>query len=307
MTEPTDIDRSEPIVDSHHHLWDLFALHYPWSKAPPHDVGWGDTRPLYADYLVGHLRHDAERQNLIKSVHVQANVDPTDPVRETEWLERVADLPDSAGLPTAIVAYVDLSSSAAAEHLARHAAHPRVRGIRQVLNRHADVRLNRAPADFLADPRWQAQFGLLRNHGLSFDAQVYWQQMPALAGLARRHPDIPIVLDHAGMPVERDEAALAGWAQGMRLLATCPNVCVKLSGYGMSDLHWTPDSLRRFVRDPIEWFGPDRAMFGSNFPVDRLMSSYDRLWDTYRLLVADLSSQERRALLRGTAERFYRI
>ena len=303
----TAVDRSEPIVDAHHHLWDLGALHYPWSKAGPHDVGWGDTTALFADYLVADLRRDAARQNLVKSVHVQANVDPADPVRETEWLERVASAPDAGGMPNAIVAFVDLSSPDAARTLERHAAWPRLRGIRQVLNRHADPKLNRAPKDYLADPVWQRQFALLARHGLSFDAQVYWQQMPALVELARRHPDTTIVLDHAGMPAERTPEGLAGWEQGMRALAACPNVVVKLSGYGMTDLHWTVESLRSFVRGPIEWFGPARAMFGSNFPVDRLMADYDRLWDAYRTLVADLPAADRAALLRATAERVYRI
>ena len=93
----------------------------------------------------------------------------------------------------------------------------------------------------------------------------------------------------------------------MRRLARCPNVFVKLSGYGMTDNRWTVDSIRPFVRGPIEWFGPERAMFGSNFPVDRLMADYDRLWNAYRTLIADLSEPEQAALLGGTAERVYRI
>ena len=303
----TAVDRSEPIVDAHHHLWDLNALHYPWSKAPPHDVGWGDVTPLYADYLVSHLRRDAAEQNLLKSVHVQANADPADAVRETEWLERVASAPDAAGLPSAIVAYVDLSAPDAAQQLKRQTAWPRVRGVRQVLNRHPDPKLNRAPKDYLADPTWQENFGLLAEHGLSFDAQVYWQQMPALADLAQRHAATQIILDHAGMPAERTPEGLQGWERAMRDLACCPNVVVKLSGYGMTDLHWTVDSIKRLVLGPIEWFGPQRAMFGSNFPIDRLMSDYNRLWDAYRALIADFPLQDQRALLRETAERIYRI
>ena len=243
----------------------------------------------------------------MKSVHVQANVDPADPVAETAWLESVAAAPGSHGLPTAIVGYVDFLRPDVEAWLDRHAAHPRMRGIRQVLNRHPDPVLNRADRDFLSDESWRRNLGLLRRHGWSFDAQVYWHQMPSLADLARRHADTVFVLDHAGMPAERSPEALDGWERGMRLLASCPNVVVKLSGYGMTDTAWTVERLRPFVRGPIEWFGPDRAMFGSNFPVDRLMSDYDRLWDAYRTLVADLSADERRAVLRGTAERVYRI
>jgi len=300
-------NRSEPIVDAHHHLWDLSANRYPWLADTSHDRGWGDWSALRNHYRVTDLLADAARQSLVKSVHVQANVDPSDPVAETAWLESVAALPQAVGLPSAIVAYVDLSAPAAHAWIERHAAFPRVRGIRQVLNRHPDPKLNRAPRDFLNDEAWRTGLGLLVRRGWSFDAQVYWQQMPALAEVARRYSDLVIVLDHAGMPAERTPEGLAGWAAGMRQLAACPNVVVKLSGYGMTDLHWTTDSIRPFVRQPLEWFGPDRAMFGSNFPVDRLMAGYDRLWDAYRTLVADLSGDERRAVLRGTAERVYRI
>ena len=301
------MDSRIPIVDSHHHLWDHSTHRYPWLAEQMHDRGWGDWSPLRSDYLVTDLLADAGRQLLIKSVHVQANIDPADPVAETAWLEAVAARPEARGLPTAIVGYADFSSPEVEHVLERHAAFPRVRGIRQDLNRHTDPSLNRAVRDFLGDEGWRTRIGLLRRLGWSFDAQVYWQQMPSLAALADRHPDIVFVLDHAGSPAERTPEGLEGWRKSMMQLARCPNVVVKLSGYGMTDNRWTVDSIRPFVRGPIEWFGPDRAMFGSNFPVDRLMAEYDRLWDAYREIVADLSTDEQKAVLRGTAERVYRI
>jgi predicted TIM-barrel fold metal-dependent hydrolase len=302
------VDRSEPIVDAHHHLWDLRANRYPWlARGADHDRGWGDWSALCRDYPVSDFVADSANQNLQGSVHVQANVDPVDPVAETAWLERVAAQPGARGLPSAIVGYADLCRPDVGAWLERHAAHPRMRGIRQVLNRHPDPKLNRADRDYLADDAWRANLGLLARRGWSFDAQLYWQQMPALADVARRWPDITFVVGHAGMPAERSRDGLAGWEAGMRLLATFPNVVVKLCGYGMTDLHWSLDSIRPFVLKPIEWFGPGRAMFGSNFPVDRLMAGYDRLWDAYRTLVADFSPDERAMLLAGTARRIYRI
>lgn len=302
------MDRRAPIVDAHHHLWDLGANRYPWLADPPfHDRGWGDWSALRRDYGIDDLLADAARQSLVKSVHVQANIDSADPVRETAWLEAVAALPQARGLPTAIVAYADFSRPDVDAVLERHAAFARVRGVRQVLNRHPDPVHNRAPQDFLSDPAWRSRIGLLRRFGWSFDAQVYWHQMDSLAALADANPDVPFVLDHVGSPADRSPEGLEGWARGMQRLARCPNVCVKLSGFGMTDLQWTVESIRPFVRQPIEWFGPQRAMFGSNFPVDRLMSGYDRLWDAFRELVADLSEPEQAALLRGTAERVYRI
>jgi predicted TIM-barrel fold metal-dependent hydrolase len=293
------------IVDAHHHLWDHGRNLYPWLRAELHDRGWGDIRPLKRDYLVPDLLADAAGQDLAKSVHVQANFDPANPVGETAWLEQVAA---EHRLPTAIVGFADFSAASVHAILDAHAqASVRMRGIRQVLNRHPDPKLNRAPSDYLASDAWAANLGLLGRYGWSFDAQVYYQQMPALAALARRYPDIQFVLDHAGMPAERDAAGIDGWRRGMQQLAACPNVAVKLCGYGMVDNRWTVESIRPFVLQPIDWFSPERCMFGSNFPVDRLMSSYDRLWSAYREITAGFSAEERRQLFCATAERIYRI
>ena len=221
------------------------------------------------------------------------------------WLEKIAT---QTGFPHAIVGFVDFSGKNVNEDLEKHAAaSPRMRGIRQVLNRHPNPVLNRAPRDFLSDETWQKNIGQLKRFGWSFDAQVYYQQMPAVAALARRHPDIQFILDHAGMPAERDAAGIEGWRKGMQLVAQCPNVAVKLCGYGMVDVKWTVGSIRPFVLQPIEWFGPQRAMFGSNFPVDRLMASYERLWAAYREITAGFSAAEKQMLFSGTAERIYRL
>lgn len=270
-----------------------------------HDRGWGDLKALQRPYLVEDLLRDAKGLGLSKSVHVQANFDPSDPVGETRWLEHVAQ---AGGFPHGIVAFADLSSHDVHGILEGHAAASRrVRGIRQVLNRHPNPVLNRAPRDYLADETWQRNLGLLRRLGWSFDVQVYYQQMPAVAALARRYPDIQFVLDHAGMPAERDAAGIDGWRKGMRLLARCPNVAVKLCGYGMVDTKWTVESIRPFVLQPIEWFSPQRAMFGSNFPVDRLMATYERLWAAYREITAGFSAAEKQSLFSGTAERIYSL
>jgi predicted TIM-barrel fold metal-dependent hydrolase len=271
------------------------------------DRGWGDTRPLQNDYLVSDLLADAARQGLEKSVHVQANFNPADPVGETAWLEEIAAIPQTRGFPHGIVAFADFSSATVESLLERHACYPRMRGIRQVLNRHPDPKLNRAPIDYLCDDAWQRNLGMLRRYGWSFDIQCYPQQMPSIVALARRYPDIQFILDHAGMPVERDTSGLAIWRDGMRRLADCPNITVKLCGYGMMDNGWTVDSLRPFVIEPIDWFGPQRCMFGSNFPVDRLMASYDRLWNAYREITVGFSPAEQRALFYDNALRIYRL
>ncbi len=294
-------------IDAHHHFWDVERNHYPWLAEADHDRGWGDWSALRNNYLPEHLLADAAGLQLLKSVHVQANWNPADPLGETRWLHEVAADPASRGFPHAVVAFADLSASDAAATLDAHQRYPLVRGIRQVLNRHTDPKLNRAPKDFLSDPTWRKNLGLLASRGLSFDAQIYQHQAPALAELARTYPDLRIVMDHAMMPAERDPLSLEGWRRGVTLLSRAPNVAMKLSGFGMVDLDWTPESIRPFALHCIESFGPERCMFGSNFPVDRLMSSYLRLWESYEDIASSFTPVERDAMFRRTAECFYRL
>ncbi|MBU2646529.1 amidohydrolase family protein [bacterium] len=297
------------IVDVHHHLWDIERNFYPWLKEADHDRGWGDMSDLMRSYRPADLIADAAEAGvtLMKSVHVQANFDPADPIGETRWLDEIAGEPQSCSLPSAIVGFADLSAPNLLTVLEGHTRFSRVRGVRQVLNRHPDPRLNRAPRDFLEDGNWRNGFAKLARFGLVFDAQIYHHQGAGLAELARRHPEIPVVLDHAGMPVQRDPDNLEGWRRAITELATVPNITVKISGFGMVDNTWTTDSIRPFVRHCIECFGPERSMFGSNFPVDRLMATYGRIWNSYADITSDLSESERHSLFRGTAERIYRI
>ena len=245
---------------------------------------------------------------LVKTVHVDANHDPADPVAETRWLQSVADAPDSRGMPNGIVAGADLSADNIEAVLAAHATFPNTRGIRQILNVHANPLYDYVGRHFMREPTWRRNFGLLRKYRLSFDLQLYPSQMLEAAELARENPHTPFIVNHAGMFVERD--SIEGWRvwrTGLRALAACENVSVKVSGLAMFDHRWTVESLRPYVLEVIDAFGTGRAMFASNFPVDRLFSGYCELWSAYAAIVAGASDSEKDALFRGNAERIYRI
>ena len=292
------------IVDAHHHLWDLAALPYPWLARPDPDAFIGDTTPLCRDYTIADFLADAEPFELVGSVHLQAEVAHDRSVDETLWLQRIAD---RHGRPDAIVAYADLTDPRLDAVLEGHARARNFRGIRQILNRHDDPRLRFVEHDYLADPRWHAGAAILARRGLSFDLQIYPQQMPAAAQAARRHPDLVFVLNHTGMPIDRTLDGITLWRDGMRALAACPNVAVKISGLGMTDHRWTIASLQPLVRETIETFGTRRCLFASNFPVDRLYSDYRTLWSAYETITADLSADERADLFERNARRVYRF
>jgi predicted TIM-barrel fold metal-dependent hydrolase len=295
-----------PVVDTHHHLCDLQAHYYPWLMDEPM---WkrvlGDYTPLRRSYLIDEYIADALPQHVVKSVHLQMGWDFADPVGETRWLQGIAD---THGFPHGIVGFARLESPDLDKVLDGHASFRNFRGIRQILNWDPDpVRSFVDRPDYMTDPAWLAGFDRLRARALSFDLQLYHPQMADAAALARRFPDVQIILDHAGMPIDRDPASLAAWRTAMRGLAQAPNVAVKLSGLGVANPGWTVESIRPLFEQTIEAFGIERCVLGSNFPVDRLTGSYADVFEAFRTLSAGLSAGERRALFHENAVRIYRL
>ena len=294
------------LIDAHMHLWDLTRIRYPW-LTPPLPVGiTGDVTAIARQYLLDDYLHDAAAGGvrIEKLVHIEAGAHPEDALAETRWLQGLCE---ARGYPQAIVAHAQLEKPDVAALLEQHAAHTAVRGIRQILNWHRDPAKTYTPRDLLEDPAWHGGFAHLARHGLSFDLQIYPTQMPAAARLAAQHPDTLLILNHTGMPVDRDAVGREQWRRGMRLLAAQPNVAVKISGLAMLDWHWSEESLRPFVLETLESFGAARTMLASNFPVDRLFGSFGRYFEAYAGLLSGASASERAALLGGTAARLYRI
>jgi predicted TIM-barrel fold metal-dependent hydrolase len=211
------------------------------------------------------------------------------------------------GFPHGIVARVELQRPEAEVLIAEHRRFRNLRGIRHIVNWHANPKWTFTDHDFLGDDVWLKGFALLKKYGLSFDLQLYPGQMAKAARLAQRYPETLIVLNHTGMPVERDAAGMAAWREGMRALAACDNVVAKISGLGMVDWHWSEASIRPFVLETIDFFGVDRVMFGSNFPVDRLYSTFDMLCAAFESIVAGFSEGEKTNLFHDNAIRVYRI
>ena len=295
------------VVDPHIHLWNLETLRYPW-LAKPARTFMGEYGALAKTHEVKEFLADAGEIEVLKVVHIDAGHDPAEPVAETRWLQSLADAPGNRGIPHGIVAYADLSAPDVGDLLARHARHPNLRGIRQILNVHPDPLYDYVGRHFMREPAWRQGFKLLREHGLSFDLQIYPPQMAEAAALARENPETAIILDHTGMFVDR--ATVAGWRawrDGLRELATCPNISVKISGLGMIDHRWTVESFRPYVLETIDAFGVERAMFASNFPVDRLYGTYEGLWNAFSAIVAGAGEGEKAALFRDNAQRIYRI
>lgn len=294
-----------PFVDAHVHFWDLAHLRYPWLQPPFADDGPnGSVAAIARTYLPGDYRAEAAGWNVVGAVHVDAGADAADAVAETVWLEGLAA---QTGMPDAIIAFADLSDPNVATLLARHAEHGRVRGIRHIVNWHPDPRRSYTPVDLTRTDRWAAGFATLASAGLSFDLQCYPAQMIAIARIAQRNPQVPVMVNHLGMPVLSDPDGLSDWRRGMAALARLPQVSVKLSGFGFIRRDWDDALVRRFVTETIDLFGTDRVMAASDFPTDRLFGTYDGTLGALADAIGDLSPAERRAVWGDNACRLYNI
>jgi predicted TIM-barrel fold metal-dependent hydrolase len=286
------------MVDAHHHLWDLRRHQYDWLMGdgwPEKTARLGDYTDIRRDYLVDDFLRDGVPSGVVKSVHLQADwtgPDP-DPVNETRWLQAAAD---RTGFPHAIVAWEDLRAPDLDARLARHGESPNMRGIRIVPD-----------AEMLEDPAFRRGFARLGELGLTFDLAVTPDLMPLASRLIRAIPGTLVILEHTGLPVTLSDVYFETWRRALRSLSELPWVTIKISGLGTVDHHWSTDRLRPWVLEAIEQFGANRTMFATNWPVDRLYSTYQALIAAYRAIVVSASASEQAALFAGTAERVYRI
>jgi predicted TIM-barrel fold metal-dependent hydrolase len=286
-----------PIVDAHHHLWDLEgSLAYPWLTSTEHAY-MGDNSALRRTYLPEEYRRDTALHNVIATVHIEAECDRGRQVEETAWLTRIAA---ETGMPNAIVAHAWIDTPESEEILARHKAFPLVRGIRTkpIISKGPNDSVRGQPRS-MQDPKWRK--------GLSWDLRVTWWHLEEAADVVREHPNLRVVLNHTGYPLDRSPEALKVWRRGMEALAACPNVHCKISGLTVLGEPWTLAANKPIIREAIRIFGVDRCMFASNFPVDGLKGSWDYLYSCFKKSVADLPLADRRKLFAENALRFYRI
>ncbi len=237
-------------------------------------------------------------------MHLDVGYDPKDPVGETRWLQAISD---RCGFPHGIVGYADFRKPDVAELLDAHMEYKNFRGIRQSMNFHTDpakTYLDRAEVS--RSPEWRRGFKELVKRDLSYDLQLYYWQMDEFYELARYFPNTQIILNHTGMQVDGPQH-FGAWRKSMHRLAEAPNVACKISGLGMGDFTWTTESIRPYVESAIEIFGVDRCMFASNFPVDKLFSSYDAIFNAFKEITASYPLEDRMKLFHDNAEKFYRL
>lgn len=271
-------------VDAHHHLWSLARGDYAWLTPR--------LAPIYRDFSLADAKVELDAARIDATILVQAA--PT--VAETEYLLGIARA--SGGVVGGVVGWVDLGDIDALPTLERLAREPLLKSIRPMLH-------NLAEADWILRPEVIAALRTLPALGLRMDALVRPRELPALLRLFERLPALAVVIDHGAKP---DIAAHAWqpWAELIAAAATHPQVCCKLSGLVTeAGPGWTTDSLRRYVDHLLGCFGPQRLLWGSDWPVVNLAGGYARWRAATVTLLASLSETERDAVLGESARRFY--
>jgi len=276
----------EAIVDSHQHFWQVGRFDYPWMSR-------GDE-VLYRDYLPATIEPILKRCGVEKTILIQAS----NSLEETRWLLSLSDqYPFIAG----VVGWVDLSVREVGHQLSEFIAHPKFRGARHLVE-------SEPADDWLIQEKVLAGLRRLASFGVSYDLLVHTRHLKHVRTVAESCPDLRLVVDHlAKPPIASGE--ISAWARAIKEVAAIPNVSCKLSGLvtEASWTNWRIEDLKRFVDTALEYFGPQRLMFGSDWPVCLRAASYDRVLEAFQSLLADLNDQERSCIFSRNATEFYRI
>lgn len=275
-------------IDAHQHFW---------QHSLPFDYSWQDgdvMAPIRRDYLPQDLQPLIEQVGVEKTVFVQTQHN----VEENRW---VLGLAESHDFIAGVVGWVDLASASCEEQLAEFVDHPKFVGIRHVTQDEPDD-------DFIVREDVMRGLTVLQKHQVPFDLLFYVKHLRHAATLARALPELPMVIDHLAKPRIKDHAR-DDWIDNFRDAARFPNVYCKLSGMiTEADWNqWTPADLQPYVETALEAFGPERLMYGSDWPVCELAGSYAQVHSALSDCLAGISESEREHIFGGTARRFYNL
>lgn len=291
------------MIDAHHHIWRQADL--PWLSGPEQPRIFGPYGAIRRDYPITEYLDDIKGTGIEKSVYVQANWPTERFADEVAWVQSVAD---QHGWPHGIVGYADFTADDVRPQLDRLKKYPLMRGIRQQFHWHENPLYRFAShPDLPADPSVQKNVSRLADYGWSFDLQVFTGQMRDAATLARACPDVTFVLQHAGMLEDTTPQGWAAWRDGMRRLAECVNVVAKLSAFGTFIHRNDAGFIRDMILETERIFGANRCLFGSNYPIEKLWTSYADLFAAFRQAASGLSQPAQQAIFHDTAARVYRL
>jgi len=237
-------------------------------------------------------------------VHVQCEC--SDALAEAEYVESVSSVHPEVG---GIIPYANLADSDISEKLKTLSSLPHVKGIRQLLNWHStNESLRDTPIEYARDSEeWQSNYSLLDKYGLHYEFHGFSTQLDTAATLAKRYPNIPMVINHSGLLIDFTESGWSIWRKNLAALSELPNVSIKIIGMAMIDHHYTVQSFQLMIDFIISHFGVDRCMFASNFPIEKAVTDYNTLFHTFKTVISHYSPEEQKKMMHDNAIKFYRL
>ena len=272
------------MIDSHHHLWHYSKEDYPWIPA---------SSPLAQDELAPELEAVTSEAGVTGTIVVQAR----QVIEESDFLLTLADQTDRI---QGIVGWVPLIDENVSVHIERLSAFPKFKAVRHVLQEE--------PEDYFLRGDFHRGLSLLPSFGLMFDLLIFQRQLPVAIQLVDRQPDLPIILNHIAKPEARNGRIEPAWRSGMKELAKRENLIgVKFSGLltEFPEGEGDAETVAAYFHETLEIFGADKVMFGTDWPVCLLRTSYRDWAESVRLLTEKLSDHDRKAILEGNAKRAY--
>ena len=272
------------VIDSHHHFW----------KYNQHDFGWinDEMSVIRRDFLPEDLKQTISAAGVDGVISVQAR----QLLKETDWLLRLARENDFI---LGVTGWLPLSDDDAEEHLEKYAVKEKLKAVRHVIQDEADDY-------FILRKDFNRGVSLLKKYDLVYEILIFEKHLPQTIDFVDRHQDQIFVLDHIAKPLIKDNI-IYPWKKNITELAKRPNVFCKVSGMVTeADFKtWTPEQLRPYFNVVLEAFGPERLMFGSDWPVCLVAAGYGEWLQTVKGFISGLSENEQKMILGGTAQRVY--
>jgi predicted TIM-barrel fold metal-dependent hydrolase len=286
------------MIDAHHHLWDLNAVDYPWLMEKGKKRFFGDPTPIQRNYLIDEHIKLATALGFKASVHIQ--VGAADGLEEAKWVNKIVS--ENQSWPMAQVTFCDLSGDQREIHLDELQKLSSVVGVRQIIGRSPAEDSSSKTNELLTSDSFMQGLQSVSDRGLSFDLQIIPELSETCAAVFSQFPNLQVILCHAGSPYNRTEEGITSWSSDLDHLSKLSNVSCKLSGLGMFDHNWTQTTVAPIVTTVMEQFGPARVMFGSNFPVDSLSSSFKALFERLTSIIDEKYFED---VFFKTAQRIY--
>ena len=290
-------------IDAHHHLWDLEKVNYPWLMAKGERRFFGDPSKIQRNYLWREFSNDAMNHGFQGSVHIQ--VGANDPLEEAKWVDTING--QTKCWPIAQVAFADLADKDLEHYLDELLKLKTVKGIRQIIGRAPEENSLSNINKLLSNPKFLKGLNIICERKLTFDLQLIPELMELISPILKKVPNLDIVLCHAGSPYNRTKMGLEDWSDRLKDLSNQSNIFCKLSGLGMFDHNWTKNTITPIVQTVLNQFGAERVMFGSNFPVDSITSSYNELISAYEEIFENYTAEDQAKVFGLTAKHFYSI